>query len=340
MPLNKDIILAIDGGGTKTDLAAGDINGNIGFLVSGPSTNLKSRPAAKVKDDLFRMLDSLFRNMAVSSNDIAGVSVAAAGGDRPEDQAKWKEWFHQYGIRPKTMTVMNDCLAPLAAATKKREGLVLIAGTGSIAYYFKKNGETIRAGGWGYLLGDEGSGYDIGNRALRRVLKEHDGRRYDGGALSLPVLEHFGLEHPMELITHIYEASYPREAIAGLGRVVIELASTGNKDALEIMMEAIRELEMLLSAIHAKDEESKNSSLVISGGLFQSAFFKQAFESSIKGTRAVQTIVHSDYSPVIGAYICALLELFGDIPDKVEKSMDVSWQTAKRIKIDGGLDNE
>ena len=91
MPLNKKVILAIDGGGTKTDLAAGDINGNIGFLVSGPSTNLKSRPAAKVKEDLFRMLDSLFRNMAVSSSDIAGVSVAAAGGDRPEDQAKWKE---------------------------------------------------------------------------------------------------------------------------------------------------------------------------------------------------------------------------------------------------------
>ena len=340
MPLNKEIILAIDGGGTKTDLAAGDINGNIGFLVSGPSTNLKSRPAVKVKEDLFRMLDSLFRNMAVSSSDIAGVSVAAAGGDRPEDQAKWEEWFHQYGIRPKTITVMNDCLAPLAAATKKREGLVLIAGTGSISYYFKKNGETIRAGGWGYLLGDEGSGYDIGNKALRRVLKEHDGRRKAGGALSLPVLEHFGLENPMELITHIYEASYPREAIAGLGRVVIELASSGNKDALELMMEAIHELEMLLSAIHAKDEESKNSSLVISGGLFQSPFFKRAFESSIKGTRAVQTIVHSDYPPVIGAYICALVELFGDIPDKVEKSMDMSWQTAKRIKIDGGLDNE
>ncbi|WP_455663398.1 N-acetylglucosamine kinase [Pradoshia sp.] len=340
MPLNKEIILAIDGGGTKTDLAAGDVSGHLSFMVNGPSTNVKSRPAALVKEDLFRMLDALIQEGNFSVEEIAGVSVAAAGGDRPEDQAKWKEWFHLYGIRPKTITIMNDCLAPLVAATKKKEGLVLIAGTGSIAYYFKKDGSVIRAGGWGYLLGDEGSGYDIGNHALRSVLKHHDGRRDEGEALTASVLEHFGLKQPMELITHIYEASYPRETIAGLGRRVIELAREGNKDALEIMLVSIRELEGLLSAIYEKEEDSKNSSLVISGGLFQSAFFKQAFESSIRRRGMLQTIIHPEYPPVIGAYICALLERLGHMPDKAEENIEKSWQAANRIKVEGGLVDE
>lgn len=340
MLLNKEIILAIDGGGTKTVLAAGDASGHILSMVHGPSTNLKSRPYELVKEDLFQMLDSLFHEADFSVEEIAGVSVAAAGGDRPEDQAKWKEWFQLYGIKSKAVMVMNDCLAPIAAATKNREGLVLIAGTGSIAHYFKKDGSSIRAGGWGYLLGDEGSGYDIGNHALRRVLKYHDGRSYEGDALCASVLEHFGLKHPMELITHIYEASYPRKIIAGLGRRVIELAMSGNREALDIMTLAIRELESLLSAIHEKDEESRNSPLVISGGLFQSDFFKQAFESTIRRAGVIQTIIHPDYPPVIGAYICALLERIGHIPIKIEKNITKSWQAANRIKIDGGLDDE
>lgn len=340
MLLNKEIILAIDGGGTKTDLVAGDTNGHILFMVSGPSTNLKSRPAAMVKEDLFRMLDSLFKKNEFSLDEIAGVSVAAAGGDRPEDQDKWKEWFDVYGIKPKIMTIMNDCLAPLAAATKGKEGVVLVAGTGSIAYYFKEDGGTIRAGGWGYLLGDEGSGYDIGNQALRRVLKHHDRRRMKGDELSASVLEHFGLKHPMELITHIYEASYPRESIASLGKRVVELASKGNDDALDIMMAAICELEGLLSAIHEQDEDSMNSSLVISGGLFQSAFFKQAFESSVRSKGMIQPIIHPVYPPVIGAYMCALIDQKGCIPEKTETNIARSWQNANTIKIDGGRDDE
>lgn len=340
MPLNKEIILAIDGGGTKTDLAAGEGNGRIDFLVSGPSTNLKSRPENTVKADLYRMLDSLFLESDYSKEAITAISVAAAGGDRLEDQVRWREWFLDYGIKPRDITVMNDCLAPLTAATKRKEGLVLIAGTGSIAYYFKKDGRAIRAGGWGYLLGDEGSGYDIGNRALRRVLESHDGRRKGGEALCASVLTHFGLEGPMELITYVYEANYPREAIAGLGRKVIELAEAGNDDALAIMAEAIQELERLLSAIYAVDAKSRNGSLVISGGLFQSIFFRQAFESSIRKAGHQQAVILSHYPPVIGAYMCALLEKMDHISDEIEENIAKSWQAAKTIKIDGGLVDE
>ena len=98
-------------------------------------------------------------------------------------------------------------------------GVVLVSGTGSIAYGVNRHGVAARAGGWGSSLGDEGSGYWIGRRALAAVVRDADGRG-PRTALTPMVLAHFDLERPEQLVAEIYDNVTGRRAIASLGATV------------------------------------------------------------------------------------------------------------------------
>jgi len=321
------LYIGFDGGGTKTACIIGDSKGTIIAAAEGSSTNLKSRPPEKVREAIHHLLDELLQLKDIHRNQIKGVFVSTAGGDRDEDRKRWKQWIHEYGIKPDQLTVANDAVAALAAGTNTKNGIVLIAGTGSIAYSItNRMAKPSRIGGWGYLIGDEGSGFDIGNRALRMIMRSHDGRDAKREKLTGFILEQIGLESPEQLITFIYEDPYPRKLIASIAKHVVSLAEQGEPNAEAIIQHAIWELFELVAPIIR--QESCNYPLVLSGGLFHSSFFKKTFEKEMRMKGFTIPIIFPKYPPVVGSYISALIQCGEVITREVEHNINKTWNSA------------
>ena len=144
----------------------------------------------------------------------------------------------------------TDARIALAGATAGKPGIVIIAGTGSIAYGVNKDGEVARAGGWGPTLGDEGSGTYIGRRALEAVMTAYDYRRHEDTALTEKVCRFFNVSSPPELPAVIYNPNtnvLPQ--IAQLSKLVVETAQDGDVIAIEILKDAAYELARAIKAV-------------------------------------------------------------------------------------------
>ena len=236
MRSSKSYYIGIDGGGTKTIGLLCNQDGVILAKSTAGSTNLKSRSEKDVRDAIHDVVNNL--TMDLKGGTLEGVFVSTAGGDREEDQERWIKWINEVliGFAGK-ITVRNDAYGALASGTFEMEGSVLIAGTGSIAYSID-SGKTQRVGGWGYLFGDEGSGYDIGQQALRTIAMMHDGRKERDDSFCNEVLSFLKLQHVPEMITAIYEDPYARMKIASVAQEVILLAERQNQTALGLIQKA------------------------------------------------------------------------------------------------------
>jgi N-acetylglucosamine kinase-like BadF-type ATPase len=168
------------------------------------------------------------------------------------------------------ISLETDARVALAGATGNLPGIVIIAGTGSIACGINARGRFARAGGWGPTMGDEGSGSYIGRRALEAVVMAYD---YRGEPTSMmePVLRHFGVLSPPELPPVIYDS--PAEVlgkIAQLSKIVVNAAQEGDKVAVEILKDAAVELARAATAVIEQLRMEKESFIVAYvGGVFE-----------------------------------------------------------------------
>jgi len=238
-------ILGIDGGGNKTLALLADGAGRVvGRGTAGPSNYQVVGVEAT-----YAALDAAV-NAALAG--VPGVRLAAiclgmAGAGRPQDQAIIQTWAQtRYPGVP--ALVVHDAQLVLAAGTPAGWGIAIVSGTGSLAYGANPAGQTARAGGWGYLLGDEGSGYAIGLAGLRAVARAADGRAPQT-ALTGAALSHWGLDGPQGLIGHIYGAADPRTEIARLAPVVKRVGQEGDPAAQVILQAAGRELALAARAV-------------------------------------------------------------------------------------------
>jgi N-acetylglucosamine kinase-like BadF-type ATPase len=163
-----------------------------------------------------------------------------AGVDREDDSRTVWSIMRRIGYKAR-MVVVNDALIALEAGIGEGPGIVLISGTGSIAYGRNNNGEAARAGGWGYVLGDEGSGYWIGRAAIRAVLRESD-RRGAPTLLTDMLLKHFDVKRPQDLMHAVYYRGVKPPEIAALAPYVQEAFTQGDRVAEGIMDGTAREL--------------------------------------------------------------------------------------------------
>src|SRR5215216_3173156 len=217
-----EYILGVDGGGTKTIALLGDSDGNVLTRgVGGPSNyNAIGFEAACAA------LESAIHVACTDHpGEISALCLGLAGAGRKEDIDRFQDWaVHKF---PTTaIKVASDAEILLMAGSPSGPALALICGTGSIVYGRTVTGELIRAGGWGYLFSDEGSGYAIGIAALRAVMQAHDGRGSET-LLSDLVLKRYGLHQPPELVHTIYRAESPRSTVANLSDLVEQAAGWG-----------------------------------------------------------------------------------------------------------------
>lgn len=332
MHLNKRYVIGLDGGGTSTKLVIGDVGGNILAYLETASTNIKSNPEAVVKKLLHEAVEILLIKIDASPDDVVHVFLALAGGDRPEDQIRWQQWVRE-SLPSSSITVRNDAVAALLSGTLSYDGAVLIAGTGSICYSLSNCGQQVnRVGGWGYLFGDEGSGFSIGTDALRQLMQGHDGRKARDEVFERALLSFCQLSSPIECITYIYENGSPRALISSLAGPVLDLATRQNETAMRIVDEAVQSLAQLVQALTEKNQQPIDS-LVLTGGLLRSAHFRKKLIDQLRLKFPKIQLIEPTYPPVVGAYVGSLLETGRVVEHDMKDALTQSWQVLVREEV-------
>ena len=210
----EDLVIGIDGGGSTTVALIADATEVIGRAEAGPS----NMQAVGVTRALKAIEDAIAAAFAAAGRPPAKVRVAVlglAGADRPQEQDLVRTWAERFGLATQVQ-VVNDAQLLLAAGTPEGWGIALVAGTGSIAFGRTRDGKIGRAGGWGYLLGDEGSAYALVINALQEVAHAADGRGQPT-ILTERLIYAVGGQRPMDLIPAVYRGGWDRTALAGSG---------------------------------------------------------------------------------------------------------------------------
>jgi N-acetylmuramic acid 6-phosphate etherase len=260
------LVLGIDGGGTHTvALLAGPDGAVLGRGEAGPS-NLQAVGADRALTALDEAVTRAFAAARQSRCSVGAACLGLAGAGREEDQRVIHAWAQRVSLAGR-VEVTTDATILLAAGTPEGWGLALVAGTGSIAFGRAPDGRTARAGGWGYLLGDEGSAYDLALAGLRAVARAADGRGPDT-ALTQRFLDRLGIGQPPELIRAVYQGDWDRAALAGLAQLVLEAAAEGDTVAVGLLAEAAAELAAAAATVAEKLSLAKGPfPLALAGGL-------------------------------------------------------------------------
>nr|WP_246427734.1 ROK family protein [Paenibacillus phyllosphaerae] len=327
--------VGIDGGGSKTACLVGDEEGNVLACEEGESSNVKSRPREQVEETLLSLIRGTVARAGGAIEDIGSVTLGLAGGHRPADKQRMTDFLKPYLPPSASIQVHNDAETALAAGTWGQAGIVLIAGTGSIAHgYLPERDCGVRVGGWGYLLGDEGSGYDIGRQALMAVTRHADG--IDEAAMfSEAVLRHLSIRDPQQLVDRFYESGNARKSIAQLARLVIDMAAQGDETAARIVQQAAQDLSRLAVTARRKMEEAaggdlKEIPLVLAGGLFGSEFFTEQFMGTIRSRMSGSAVHTLRHPPVIGAYVLGLIQSDVQLAESTIHSILRTWGDTER----------
>jgi len=299
-------VLGIDAGGTKTVCYLADSEGRIIGEGRGGGANLQAHGELEVEKVLHAVIDQAIGDRAILPS---AVCLGVAGVDRPEDDRTVRAIMRRLGYK-KHALVVNDALVALVAGIGDDPGVVLIAGTGSIAYGVNAAGVAARSGGWGFVLGDEGSGYWIGRQALAAVVREADGRG-PRTELTPLVLEHFNLPRADGLVREVYDRGLQRQAIAAIGVVVERARAAGDIVAAEILNKAGEELTRAAASVISRLEmRGQTFGTVLAGGMFRVIPWLAADVTQRLGEVAPRTTVNTlDVEPAVGAVRLAVREL-------------------------------
>lgn len=309
-------VLGIDAGGTKTVALLADADGTVVGEGRAGGANLQAHGELEVEKVLHHVIDQATAGRQLPP---AAVCLGVAGVDREGDGQVIRGIMLRLGFRSRVV-VVNDALialvagVPVGAGGAPGPGIVLVSGTGSIAYGVNSRCVAARAGGWGSALADEGSGYWIGRRALAAVMRDADGRGPETKLTAL-ALAHFSLSRPEQLVAEIYDHTQGRRAIASFGATVDAARADGDVVATEIMREAARELGLAAASVIARlDMRGAAFPTLLSGGMFKVSPWLAGEVTRHLAEVAPRTVVAPlEVEPAVGAVRLALAEAKGGV---------------------------
>lgn len=286
-------VIGVDGGGTKTEAVAYDLEGNVlatsltgfGNLVNGKKEALENITTA---------IQELIGKLNIDG--LKGIYLGLAGSEVGNNaeivRNEVKEKFNIDSI------VMNDGDLALKALLKGEDGILVIAGTGSIAFGIKDN-TPMRCGGWGHLLGDEGSAYKISIEAFRKMTLDDD-FGLERTELSQAILDKLNLKEVGEIVGFIYSST--KDEIAQMAGLVSQAAEAGDEFAINTLKTEGVAIAKACERIYTKLNFEKCKVGLVGGVLRKSRILRQAFEGYLNERINVVDFVDDDVSAAKGAY--------------------------------------
>ncbi|MBN1935924.1 MAG: hypothetical protein JW934_14735 [Anaerolineae bacterium] len=276
-----DYVLGIDAGGTKTlALLATLSNEIVGRGLAGPG-NMHAVGFEAASRAVAEAIRSAVDSYCIEKLHISSLCIGAAGASRPDEIEAWTVWCRTQGLAQQ-IKVVSDAEIAVAAALDAAPGIVVIGGTGSIAFAQSADGQRFRAGGWGYIIDDGGSAYDIACQALKAVLKAYDGRGIET-ALTTAILSACACALPPDLVRYVYGSGVARQQLARLASVVDRVAQSGDATAQAILDHAAGDLAGLAVAAGRAAGLSGRTRCGLAGGvLLRSDRVRQTWTAQMK----------------------------------------------------------
>jgi len=296
--------IGIDGGGTKTKAILVDEKGNI----LAESKDAASNYHAVGKEETSQVLSNLFNQLSLLSGidieECRSICIGMAGLGRPDDQVIIRRICQKIGISSRNLILTHDAEIALIGGAMKNYGVLLNSGTGSIAYGIDRTGKSARASGWGHLLGDEGSAYDIAIQGLRAIVRAHDGRNVQT-FLTQIILNRLGFDSPEQLVSWVY--SVDKKDIAELASSVFYASAQKDQIANKIIGTAANELILSAKVVIEKlDFSGQEFDIVLSGGIFSNQLsFVQIIQKRLTLLIPNAKIHLPIHEPVYGAVMLA-----------------------------------
>jgi len=263
------LVFGLDGGGTRARLRLAGLDGRAAWEGEGEGVN----PNAISAEALERRLGALFGRALAETGarpaDLAAGCLGVAGADRSDERELLEGILRRLGLAcPLVLTADPD--VALVGGLGKNEGIILIAGTGSVALARLADGTRVRSGGYGHYLSDEGSGFYLGFQAIARCMRSMEGRDLPTAMLE-PLLARFGLADASGFVGFVYRR-FDKAAIAGAADIVLAAAASGDELAASIAEGAARELAALVASVYQRVEDRlANRAVLMWGGLFEHA---------------------------------------------------------------------
>lgn len=289
--------VGIDGGGTRTTLGICDEHGTELLRRIGPAGLVDPRRPTATAELLVTLVQEAFRSAGLEGP-AAGMCAGLAGVGNAAEREVVETTFIRAGVAD-AVAVLSDGETALHGALRGGPGILVISGTGSVAYGRAEDGRVERCGGWGMWLGDEGGGYAIGREGLRAALLSVDGRGPKTDLLP-GLLEILGLAIPDALPPWIARAE--KSEVALLAMHVLRIADRGDRVAREIVAEAALDLASHVDALVARLAPwSEPPAVVLHGGVAQDPVFGPTVTRILEKRAEPVRVVPSAADAVTGA---------------------------------------
>jgi N-acetylglucosamine kinase-like BadF-type ATPase len=298
-------LLGIDGGATKTLAAVLDLQTNALHLAHGGPSNQDAVGARAAGEALIGAADEAIAHAGIAREQLGAAVLAVAGTDT-EAVAK-----HVRSAGSPDWIVVNDVVGAWATATGAGPGVAVISGTGSNVFGVGPGGRSWRAGGWGHLLGDEGSGYWLGVQSIKAALAD---RESSGPATALTdaAPAFFDCESVEALAPYVYAKPLTKGEIAAFATETAKLAESGDAVARELFERGARELGAQIAAVIRRCalDGASNQELEFPVGLIGSAFkagpmFVDPLTSAIHEVAPAARVARVEMAPVGGSLLLA-----------------------------------
>ena len=325
-----EYILGLDGGATRTRCILVTLEGEIRAVgVSGPS-NYHNVGVDGAKDALLKAAREACEDNNVVSNDCLLACAGLAGLDCGYDVKLLNDSLGTMPIARRIL-IVHDSLIALYGATGGKSGVIVNGGTGSMAAGMDKAGRTVRVGGWGSIVGDEGSAYDIGRRAITAALWSFDGRG-PKTVLEEKIKKRFDLASMDDVIHEVYVEKMSVTEMASLAPLVTDGAKEGDKISQGILRIAGEELGRHAVAVIEKLGMQRDSYQValVGGVLNAGEFVLKPMRDMIIKVAEKAFLVRPRFNATIGAGLVALRNIGRELDDDLLSSIEDS---AKRLSL-------
>lgn len=308
--------LGVDGGASKTAaLVIGEEAQPLGRGIAGPSNHLRVGIETATRN-IERAVNIALVEAGMAIREVEYAYCGIAGADHPAHRQRVIDSLRIFFPRG-NFIVDNDARIALTGAVGFGSGIVIISGTGSVAFGRNDSGEEARSGGWGPTIGDEGSGYAIARDGLSAIVRAHDGR---GRATKMTELLCYDYDmcSPEDLPRFVYATTTHADDIARYGKLVIEAARLGDEVAQEILERAGRELAECVLAVGRKLRLTETAfPVAYVGGVFNAEdMLLGGMRASVKRGAPQATLGPPKNTPVEGAAMMAVRAALHPRPER------------------------